>query len=60
MKKHFSMRLAGTYVEHGEWLKETPSFTLIVVIPFEGEKYELTFNYKVPGGKIEIPYHRGY
>jgi hypothetical protein len=46
--KNYFRRLAGIYVNHGEWLKTTPAFTLHVNIPFEGEGYHLTFDYKAP------------
>jgi len=55
--KKFSRRRAKSYEAHGEWIKTTPAFTLKVTIPFEGKSYNLTFDYKVPGGKIKIPVH---
>jgi hypothetical protein len=56
--KHVKGRWAGEYIEYGEWLKTTPDFTLHLVIPFKGQKYEITFDYKVPDDTIKIPVHR--
>lgn len=59
MKKHITHRLAGTYIEHGEWIRYTPAFKLHINFHFEDKNYDFTYDYKAPGGKIEIPYHRG-
>jgi hypothetical protein len=60
MKKHITHREAGTYVEHDEWIGSAPAFKLHIKVPFEGKEYDFTYDYEVPGGKIETPYHRGY
>ena len=49
-------RLAGDFVARGEWIKTTPQFDLRAMVPFQGTDYNLTFQYKVPGGSI--PFHR--
>jgi hypothetical protein len=60
MRKHITHREAGIYVERGEWIGSTPALKLHIKVPFEGKEYDFTYDYEVPGGKIEIPYHRGY
>lgn len=51
-RKLISLRKSGIYVVRKEWLETTPSFVVKVKIRFKGRKYELTFNYEVPSGKI--------
>jgi hypothetical protein len=53
---HPSQRLAGIYYARAEWVKSSPKFELTAELPLEGEYYERTFRYEVPGG--EIPLYR--
>lgn len=56
-RKYGSMpRQQGIFTAPSEWIKTTPTFTLEVMLSFQGRNYELTFQYEAPGG--QIPYHR--
>jgi hypothetical protein len=46
--RHLAERLACCYMVKADWLKTTPNFDLKVKVPFEGQMYDLEYEYRQP------------